>query len=128
MLLCLTIQHGWNTRQIDFTNAFAHAPLAEDVHVSMSAMDYDDSGLPNEEFVLKLNRTLCGLCQSPRSCWLHMSQVFLDLGFKESDSEQGVFFGHGMTVVCFIDDSLFFGPDANKIEELIDQLAKKGFT
>ena len=55
MLLCLTIQHNWTTHQIDFTNAFVHAQLEEDVCISLPAHHHDESGIPSAELCLKLN-------------------------------------------------------------------------
>ena len=49
------------------------------------------------------------------------------LGFEPSEVDPGVFFGHGMAVVAWVDDCLFFGPDARKIDEMIEVLHKAGF-
>ena len=45
MLLCLTMQMGWETRQVDFSNAFVQATLEETVYVTLPAMFGDTNGI-----------------------------------------------------------------------------------
>ncbi len=128
MLLGLTLQYGWATKQVDFSNAFVHATLNEEVYVTLPAMFQDDSGIDPKECVLKLNKSLYGLAQSPRTWYYCLRECLEGLDFECCDAEQGVFFGHGMTIVCWVDDCLFFGPDKDKIEEIIKKIQGKGFT
>ena len=124
ILLCLTLQYGWHTRQVDFSNAFVHAILKEDVYITLPAMFEDESGEDPRNFVLKLNKSLYGLAQSPRSWYYCLREALESLGFKTSAVEPGVFFGHGMTVVCWVDDCLFFGPNQKQINFIIKEIRK----
>ena len=126
MLLNLSIQKGWYTRQVDFSNAFVQADIEEEVYVTLPALFKDDS--QEEDMVLKLNKTLYGLVQAPRAWYYHLLDSFTALGFEPSVNEPGVFTGHGIIVVCWVDDCLFFGPDKDKIDEVIQKLQDMGYT
>ena len=127
MLLCCTLQYGWYTRQVDFSNAFVHATLKEDVYITLPAMFQDNSGEDSRELVLKLEKSLYGLAQSPRTWYYCLKETLEELGFVRCEVEPGVFFGNGMTVVCWVDDCLFFGPNEDKIDEVIEGIEGKGF-
>ena len=64
----IAIQRGWSTRQVDFSNAFVQDTLEKEVCVELPAMfcDENENG-NNNEVVLKLNKSLYGLVQAPRS-------------------------------------------------------------
>ena len=66
MLLCLTLNQGWVTKQVDFSNAFVQAKLKEDVYVSLpEGFEPEDGDEPASSYALKLNKSLYGLVQSP---------------------------------------------------------------
>jgi len=56
---------------------------------------YDKNGKPK---VLKLNRTLYGLCQSPRSFWLYLTKKLEHCGLKHSQLDPCLFIGS--RVIC----------------------------
>ena len=58
MLTILALQKKWKTKQIDFTNAFVHAPIDQDVYVSLPALFGDTSDIENQDLCLKLNKSL----------------------------------------------------------------------
>lgn len=60
MLLCLSIQFEWATRQADFSNAFVQATLKEDLYVSLPIMFKDDSGIDSKDLVFNLNKSFYG--------------------------------------------------------------------
>jgi hypothetical protein len=74
MLLTTVLQEGWNTKQVDYTNAFAQAELDEEVYVEPPKLFEIRSG---KYLVLKLLKSLYGLKQAPRTffeklrkaCW-----------------------------------------------------------
>ena len=128
MLLCLSIQYGWASRQVDFSNAFVQATLKEDVYVTLPALFKDNSNIETNGFFVKLNKSLYGLRQSPLSWYLHLDKGLQSLNFVPSPNQPGVYFGNGMVIVCFVDDTLFLGKDGKKIDEVIDKLKAIGFT
>ena len=122
LLLCLSISNGWSTRQVDFSNAFVQAKLNEDVYISLPSMFHGPNGEGNDEIALKLNRSLYGLVQAPLYWYNHLKDSLGKIGFKPSALDSCLFYGHGMVILVYVDDCLFFGPDQAKIDEIIRRL------
>jgi hypothetical protein len=118
---------GWASRQVDFSNAFVQATLEEEVYVEVPAMFADENNHDKESVVLKLHKSLYGLVQAPRS-WYHHLQKGLDkLDFKPSERDSAMYYGRGMILITYVDDTLFFGPDLKEIEKVIAELESAGF-
>ena len=64
LLLTMTLANGWETRQVDYTNAFAQADIKEDVFVELPR---DFAATEVGQYVLKLNKNLYGLKQSSQN-------------------------------------------------------------
>ena len=64
--LILALSLNWATVQTDYTNAFAQATLDEEVYMELphDFMTKDDN---NNDYVLKLNKSLYGLKHAPLS-------------------------------------------------------------
>ena len=103
MLLCLPIQQGWKTRQVDFTNAFVQSTLKEDVYISLPAM-FSQEGSDRRDIILKLKKALYGLKQAPLAFFLHLSAGLKKLGFEPGVNEPGIFYGHRMAIAVWVDD------------------------
>ncbi len=56
MLLIMSLQHGWTTKQIDFSNAFFQGTLEEDVYVALPAKFNDKGIVDQKSLCLKLNK------------------------------------------------------------------------
>ena len=93
MLTTLSMQKGWTTRQIDFSNAFVQAPMQRNVCVSLPAMFEDASGLASNELCLRLNKSLCGLKEAPKLWGDFLAQGLANVGFVPSDGDPAVHFG-----------------------------------
>ena len=65
---------------------------------------YDKNGKPK---VLKLNRTLYGLCQSPRAFWLYLTENLERCGLKQSQLDPRLFIGSRVICIVYVDDLLF---------------------
>ena len=70
LVLLLALVFHWETIQTDYTNAFTQVTLAEEVYMELP----HDFSPPDKsaEFVLKLNKSLYGLCQAPFSLFAHL--------------------------------------------------------
>ena len=124
----MDIQRGWSTRQVDFSNAFVQATLEEEVYVELPAIFRDENeNVSNDGVVLKLNKSLYGLVQAPRSWYHHLQAGLAKLDFKPSTLDAGIYYGHGMILITYVDDALFFGPDLKKIEQIICELEGIGY-
>ena len=72
--------------------------------------------------VLKLNRSLYGLKQSPRNYFLYMKDKLEASGFIQSKHDACLFFTDKVICLVYVDDTLFFAHNTSEIEEVIDTL------
>lgn len=70
LVLSVAMSKGWHLQQIDINNAFLHGFLAEDVYMQQPP-GFEDSHHPT--FVCKLQRSIYGLKQSPRTGYSRLS-------------------------------------------------------
>lgn len=96
LLLILTLIHSWYTVQLDYVSAFPQAPVERDLYMSVPK-GFEIEGAEPGDYVFKLNRN--------------------ELGFKQSNIDECVFFKEDMIYVLYTDDSILAGPDKRKIEE-----------
>ena len=124
----MAIQRGWSTRQVDFLDAFVQATLEEEVYVELPAIFRDENeNVSNDGVVLKLNKSLYGLVQAPRSWYHHLQAGLTKLDFKPSTLDSGMYYSRGLILITYVDDTLFFGPDLKKIEQKICKLEGLGY-
>jgi hypothetical protein len=112
---------------VSFSNAFVQATLEEEVYLGMPAMFADANLVGDEATVLKLNKSLYGLVQAPRSWYQHLQKGLEDLDFKPSPLDPAMCYGRGMILITYVDDTLFFGPDIKAIQQVITDLGKAGY-
>ena len=127
MLSVLALQLGWVTKQVDFSNAFVQAPLEKDVYVSLPPMFGDDVGNDSKTLCLKLHKSLYGMCEAPKLWNDFLEKGLRRTGFVPSHEDPGVYYGNGMAIAVYVDDVLFFGPDGDAMEKVIDALQTDGF-
>jgi len=126
MLLTMTVAHGWHTKQIDFVQAFAQAPVEKTLYMKVPAgMELEDGTNPND-FVLKIHRNIYGQKQAGR-VWNQylVRKLVKDLGFQQSAVDECVFYRGSTLYVLYTDDSLLAGPDKKEIDKIIDELQRK---
>lgn len=71
LVLTLVLKHGWSTRQVDYTNAFAQADLPEEVYIEEPR---GFTGRDGTNKVLKLLKSLYGLKQAPKTFFEKLSK------------------------------------------------------
>ena len=116
MMLILTLREKLHTRLVDFTNAFAQATLKGAVYVELPKLYEAADG---SDVVLKLNKSLYGLVQAPLCWYKHLRDGLIAEGFTPSELDPCLYFGHGMAVLTYVDDCIFFGRDPKKIDAII---------
>ena len=119
LLLTTVLSEGWSTRQVDYTNAFAQAELNEEVYVEPPRMFGPKSG---KDCVLRLLKSLYGLRQAPRTFFEKLRQGLLDRGYVQSDIDPCLFMKQDVICVCYVDDTIFAGPDPQILEKEIKSL------
>ena len=81
----------------------------------------------DEGVVLKLNKSLYGLVQAPRSWYHHLQRGLAKLDFFPSAEDPGMYYGRGIILITYVDDTLFFGPYLKQIEKVISKLEGLGY-
>ena len=126
MLLTLTALHRWTTKQIDFVQAFAQAPIEKTLYMRIPAgIELEDNSDP-KEYVLEIHRNIYGQKQAGQ-VWNQylVKKLVKELGFKQSAVDECVFYRGKTLYVLYTDDSLLAGPDAKEIDQIIDELQSK---
>ena len=96
LLLTLVLSEGWCTRQVDYTNAFSQADLKEEVYIEPPrGFQRKDS----KDLVLKLNKSLYGLRQAPKSFFDKISEGLVERGFRQSEIDKCLFMKEEMICV-----------------------------
>ena len=122
LLPILEILLDLKSKQRDVTAAFLHGKLGEDerVYVKMPLV------LRKERKVLKLNKTLYGLRQSPRVFWKYLTNAMLAVGMEVSKLDPCLFIGNRVMAVAFVNDILFWSTDQAYINKLGSKLREQG--
>ena len=136
-ILILSLIFGLESRQMDFINAFAQAPLKEEVFIELPKSYVKVKGenwlvhksklmdgmQPNgDDYVLFLNKSLYGLVQAPKAFYKHLCNGMEKQGFKVSNHNPCLFLLHNMIVVSYVDDVIAVAKDFNTIQTLVDHL------
>ncbi len=126
MLLTMTAVHGWHTKQIDFVQAVAQAPVERTLYMKVPAGVKIDGDGDAKDYVLKIHRNIYGQKQAGRVWNKYLSQKLTEeLGFKQSKVDECVYYRGKTLYVLYTDDSLLAGPDENEIQQIIDKLQTK---
>jgi hypothetical protein len=122
MVLTMILANGWVTKQVDYTNAFAQADLAEQVYIESPKGFGRKDGI---DMVLRLIKSLYGLKQAPKSFFDKLREGLIERGFTQSTLDPCLFMKKDMICVVYVDDTILTGPDAQAIEKVIKSLGIK---
>ena len=124
VILILVLKFGLATRQVDFNNAFAQADCKEEVYVECPRGFEPSEG---EDMVLRLNKSLYGLRQAPKTFYDHMVSGLVAQGFKVSKNDPCLYIHPEMIAISWVDDVVFVAHDSKKIEAMIQKLKDAGY-
>ena len=117
LLLIMSILMDLETKQIDYTAAFIHAPIDCVVHVECP------KGFEAPGMVWKLHKSLYGLAQSPRNFFIHTKkQLTKRLGFTQSIADPCLFISADVICLIYVDDALLFYKDKDAVKRLTDKM------
>jgi len=132
IMLIMSLILQLSTKQVDYTAAFVHAPIDRPPNYDqMSKEDKAKSGVYVEMprgfskagKVLKLRKSLYGLKQAPRNFFQHLKKQLESIGFKSNpDIDPCLFVTDKVICIVYVDDTLFFSPKEEYIEEVITGL------
>jgi Reverse transcriptase (RNA-dependent DNA polymerase) len=122
LLLILSQVLNLSSRQVDYTAAFVHAPIDDEVYVAMPR------GFSEPGKVLKLRRSLYGLKQSPRNFFQYLKSNLEKSGFRNPspDTDPCLFVSDKVICVVYVDDTLLWSPKSEWIDEAVARLERTG--
>jgi len=111
--------------QMDVDTAFLNATLQEEIYMIPPA---GLTGIQPGQ-VLKLNKSLYGLKQSPRNFNMEINDTLLSLGFTRCTSDTCIYVktvnGNDMYVAIYVDDIIIACKDEELIKEVKAEIASK---
>ncbi|KAG7533197.1 Integrase catalytic core [Arabidopsis thaliana x Arabidopsis arenosa] len=123
VVLSLATNLEWDLWQMDVKNAFLQGELEEKVYMRPPP-GLEDKEAPGK--VLKLNKAIYGLKQSPRAWYHKLSTTLLGRGFKRSEADHTLFTlpsQEGIVVILvYVDDIIISGNDKVGIQDTKDFL------
>ena len=122
LMLILSLILGLETKQVDYTAAFVHAPIGnKEVYCQMPR------GFSQPGKVLKLKKSLYGLRQSPINFFRFIKSKLEGIGFHANDDvDPCLFISDKVICLVYVDDTLFFSPKQEFIDEAIQGLRDAG--
>ena len=130
LFMVLSLKLGWVMKSIDFTNAFLHAKLPDNLpmfaHLPRGFYSNMKS-ITGERTVLRLRKSIYGTTVAPRLWFEHVMRAFHDLGFTSSAYDQCFLIRSDMMIVVYCDDCGISTDDPSKIDTLVHQLRDRGF-
>jgi len=131
LLLSLASFHGWQSSQLDFTQAFTQPPIAEDVYMHIpqgwhiagnQLVQHDSPKFRDCTHYIKLEKSLCAIRQAARA-WFHFLEPGLTkLGFKASEVDPCLFFRSDCIIALYVDDCLVFSPNQSTVDTVVAAL------
>lgn len=121
VLFALQAIFGNLCHQMDVVTAFLNGKLEEEVYIR------SPEGFPEAEgMVLRLQRALYGLKQSPRVWYGKFTKAMKLLGWRASSYDSCVFINDklGTYMAIWVDDLLIFGKDIGAIQGIKQSLSK----
>ena len=121
LMLVLSIVLNLVTVQVDYTSAFVQAPIEDEVYVEMP------EGFRKPGKVLKLLKILYGLKQASRNFFEHLQGKLEGAGLRQcTDLDPCLFISDKVIAVNYVDDTLFFSPKMEYIEDIMKRLREGG--
>ena len=125
LFLILSMLLTWDTRSIDFSQAFVQATLDYPVWIHLPRGFHTSEGAGK---CLKLVKSLYGLAEAPRLWYLHLFNAFVNqLGFTQSKIDSCLLMKEGIMIVVFVDDCAISYRTEADYTKLIADLRKLKF-
>ena len=124
LLINIIVLHNWNTKQIDYVQAFSQAPAKNYLYLKVPS-GFEVEGGKKGEYALKLHKNVYGQKQAGRVCYKYLSKnPTEELWFEWAQVHECVFYRGKTIYVLYTDDSILAGPDQGEIEQVIKDLRK----
>jgi hypothetical protein len=137
IMLIISLIYDFATLQVDYTAAFTQSDIDKPPNWdSMTPKEKERSGVYLElpkgfkqaGKVLRLEKSLYGLRRSPINWFLHLKEKFAQVGFKQSEYDACLFVSDRVICIVYVDDTFFFSPRQEYIDEMIVKLEASGLS
>ncbi len=127
LVLTIAILNGWETRQIDYVLAYPQATVETSDMYMKIPKGMEIPGAKKDEYVLHLLRNIYGQKQAGRVWNKHLVAALThpDVGFKQSEHDECVFYNGKAMYVLYTDDSILTGPDPKELDDIIAKMKTK---
>jgi len=127
LMFILEVLLGLKSKQGDVTCAFLHADVepGETIYVDLP-LGFNVKSKNGKRQVLKLNKTLYGLRQSPRAFWKYITEKLEQCGLKQSKFDPCLFVGPNVMCIVYVDDLIFWSRNEAHIDNVAMELCKLG--
>ena len=116
LVLTMILPHGWHTKQVDYTNAFAQAEINEEIYIEPPR---GFGGVDKIPKVLKLLKSLYGLKQALKTFFDKLKAGLLERGFIQSKVDKCLFMKGDLVCLVYVDDTILAGPNLDNINREI---------
>ena len=115
-VMILALKLGWCSAQCDITAAFIHSTLPSNEVIYV----HQPRGFnTNPNHVLRLNKTLYGLCQSPRHFFTYLTERLVKQGLTQSSLDPCLFLAPDLMVIVYVDDLLVYANTNEVIDKFV---------
>ena len=127
LMFILEILLNLKSKQGNVLCAFLHGELepGENVYVEIP-LGFFQYAIDGTRKVLKLNKTLYGLRQSPRAFWKYITKKLETCGLAQSKFDPCLFVGSKVICIVYVDDIIFWSKDTADIDSSAMQLRELG--
>ena len=95
LLLILVLVHSWHTIQLDYVLAFNQAPVDRNMYMNIPK-GFEVEGAKKGEYVFKIKKDTYGQKQAGRVWNKHLCAKLEKVGFKQSITDECVFYKEDM--------------------------------
>ncbi len=124
LLMIIAKLNGYHTRQIDFVLAYPQADLPFENYMNLPHGIKTKDGDGNSH-VLKLRKNIYGGRNSGRIWNDYLKVGLINIGFKQSQVDECVFYRGDVIFFFYVDDGIFIGKSEEGIEKALADLQNR---
>ena len=128
LLLAIAARNNWPVDTFDFDSAYLNSVLGEDEIIYLEQPPGYETNDP-QYWVWRLHKALYGLKQGARNWYEALRQALVELGFKRTEANHGVFVkklpGDVIIVAVHVDDGMITGSLKSLIDKFKVDMDKK---
>ena len=125
LMLIEALKHNYTTKQLDFVQAFPQAPILKTQFAELpKGIKIQNADSKTHGF--EALRSIYGGKDAGRQWFLYLCGKLLDIGFKQSEIDEFIFYCGKVVFVLYTDDSIILGPDETEIGALIEKMKQSG--